>query len=125
MNTDFRHWSKTLEPVIAMNNTMMQCAQEIARCNLNLTAECISMGLKQCQSPLTQKKPEEWVQMQVNMTCEAVEKAVKALQKSSETMMEAMTECRSKCEDMVSNQCHSCGSTQSSASTDRPHHRKS
>ncbi len=123
MNTDFRHWSKTLEPVMAMNNTMMQCAQEIARCNLSLTADCISMGLKQCQTPLTQKKPEEWVQAQVNTTCEAIEKAVKTLQKSSEIMMEAMTECRCKCEDIMSHQCHA--STEATeAMGARTHHRK-
>jgi hypothetical protein len=123
MNTDFRHWSKTLEPIMAMNNTMMQCAQEIARCNLNLTADCISMGLKQCQTPLTQKKPEEWVQTQVNMTCEAIEKAVKTLQKSSETMMEAMTECRGKCEDIMSHQCHA-ATEAAEAMGARSHHRK-
>jgi hypothetical protein len=128
MNTDYRHWSKTLEPIIAMNNTMLQCAQEIARCNLSLTTDCISMGLKQCQTPLTQKKPEEWVQTQVDMTYETIERAVKTFQKSSETMMEAMTECRAKCEDMMSHQCQSHGSAQSTQSAEpskRSHHRDS
>ena len=125
MNTDYRHWSKTLEPIMAMNNTMMQCAQEIARCNLSLTADCISMGLRQCQAPLTQKKPEEWVQTQITMTCEAIEKAVKTLQKSSETMMEAMTECRCKCQDMMSHQCSSHSTGDAGDSSKRSHHRES
>jgi len=124
MNTDFRHWSKTLEPIMAMNSTMLQCAQEIARCNLELTTSCISMGLKQCQTPLTQKKPEEWVQTQVSMTCEAIEKAVQALQKSSETMMEAMTECRGKCQDIMSHQCQATQTGGSSESV-HSHHKRS
>lgn len=126
MNTDFRHWSKTLEPIMVMNNTMMQCAQELGRRNLELITDYIGMGLKQCQTPLTQKNPKEWVETQVDVTCKAIEKTIEAFQKSSKTMMEAMTECRGKCEDIMKHKCH----TTTEADTDagmgvRSHHRKS
>ena len=119
MNPDFRAWSRTLEPLTAITNTWMQCASEIARCNTRLMTDCVSMSLKQCQTPFTQKKPEEWVQSQVDLMCEAIEQAVKNYQKVSETMMDAMNECRGRCEDMMSHQCSSKSSE--GGSTGRSH----
>jgi len=119
MNPDFRNWSRTLEPLTAITNTWMQCASEIARCNTRWMTDCISMGLRQCQTPYSQKHPEEWVQSQVEVMCESIEQAVKNYQNISEKMMDAMNDCRGKCEDMMSHQCggKSEGSSGSSSSS--------
>jgi phasin protein len=124
MNTDPRYWSKALEPVMAINNTMAQCAQEIARCTFALTSDCISMGLRNCQNPWIHKKPEELVQAQMDVSCEAIEKVVKALQKSADTMMQAMTECRGKCADMMAHQCHATEQAAMGTRGAGAHHRK-